>query len=558
MLINWMVLIGLLLTILYLFKSHYKKKQKKNSIDTLTSNFGKQKTKNHYNFDKISQFYQKTDLKRNVFQVLSDQTVRDLNFESLFKFLDRTSSKIGQQFLYYKLRVITNKKSASDINKLSNLFLNDEQLRLNSQLCLLDLNSFNSYSLETIIHDEIESQPPFRKYLIPLTILSFVVIVLGFFNSFFFFFLLPIFAINIVLHFKNKIQVSYYLEAINQLKIAVNIGDKLALEEKIKDFFLDLSFLKKLKKLNFKTHFISLEKQLTNEFAILFWYIIEIIKIQFNFEAIIFYSFIDSITKERKAINDLFCFIGEVDCAISVASVKSDDIKTSEPKFNEDNKIVIGKMIHPLVKNCIPNDISLKDKSMLLTGSNMSGKTTFIRAVAVNGLVAQTLGFAFATSYNAPFFKIHTSINISDDLLNDTSYYLKEVLLIKKFIEASNQKTPNLFILDEIFKGTNTLERIAGGKAILSFLNKYNNFIFVSTHDIELAMLLEKEAYELYHFTEKIITNKLIFDHKLKRGKLTTKNAIKILEIYGYPKIIIEQARQVEQNNLNFLKNEQL
>jgi DNA mismatch repair ATPase MutS len=148
--------------------------------------------------------------------------------------------------------------------------------------------------------------------------------------------------------------------------------------------------------------------------------------------------------------------------------------------------------------------------------------------------------------------KVYSSIRITDDLLEDTSYYLKEVLTIKELIEASNDKNPCLFVLDEIFKGTNTIERISGGKAILSFLNKINHIVLVSTHDIELTDLLVKDNYELFHFSELIENEKLIFDHKLKEGKLKTRNAIKILELYKYPAEIITDARMTEKNSFGY------
>jgi DNA mismatch repair ATPase MutS len=183
---------------------------------------------------------------------------------------------------------------------------------------------------------------------------------------------------------------------------------------------------------------------------------------------------------------------------------------------------------------------------MLLTGSNMSGKTTFIRTVAINSILAQTLNCCFAKSYNAPFYKIYSSIRITDDLLENTSYYLQEVLTVKELIDASNDKSPCLFVLDEIFKGTNTIERISGGKAILSYLNKINHTVLVSTHDIELTALLEKDNYDLYHFSEQIENNNLFFDHKIKAGKLKTRNAIKILDLYKYPSEIIKEAKEIE------------
>ena len=209
-------------------------------------------------------------------------------------------------------------------------------------------------------------------------------------------------------------------------------------------------------------------------------------------------------------------------------------------------KITVKDIYHPLIKTCIVNDLDLSNKSLLLTGSNMSGKTTFIRSISINSVLAQTINICFAKEYVAPFFKLYSSIRITDDILENTSYYLEEVLTIKELIDASNSQNPCLFVLDEIFKGTNTIERISGGKAILSYLNKGNNVVLVSTHDIELTDILSKENFELFHFSEQIENNELTFDHKLKEGKLKTRNAIKILELYNYPKEIIEDARITE------------
>ena len=317
----------------------------------------------------------------------------------------------------------------------------------------------------------------------------------------------------------------------------------------IKEHISDVSFLNKISRIKAKTEFIGFEKQLANEYALLFWMLAELLKIQFNIEYLIFFSFIDSITKEKKSIDTLFQFIGEIDCSLTAASIKEGKTENCIPNFTSKKEIVTKEISHPLIENCIPNDFSLSNKSLLLTGSNMSGKTTFIRTVALNSILAQTLNICFAKEYTAPFFKIYSSIRIADDLLEDTSYYLKEVLTIRELIKASEDKEPCLFVLDEIFKGTNTVERISGGKAILSHLNNKNHIVLVSTHDIELTGLLKKDNYELHYFSERIENEELFFDHKLKSGELKTRNAIKILELYDYPAEIIKDARKTEQEN---------
>jgi len=174
----------------------------------------------------------------------------------------------------------------------------------------------------------------------------------------------------------------------------------------------------------------------------------------------------------------------------------------------------------------------------------MSGKTTFIRTIGINVITAMALNTCFANSFQLPKVRLMSAIRISDDLMNEKSYYFEEVSTIKKMIKHAEQEFFHLFLLDEIFKGTNTIERISAGKAVLSYLSSNDNLVFVSTHDIELADLL-KEEYNLYHFSEIISEDKVDFDYKLKEGKLKTRNAIRILEINQYPNTVIEEAKSL-------------
>ena len=144
---------------------------------------------------------------------------------------------------------------------------------------------------------------------------------------------------------------------------------------------------------------------------------------------------------------------------------------------------------------------------------------------------------------------IHAALMLSDSLSDGKSFYLKEVESIRDMLSCSRSEHINLFLLDEIFKGTNTTERIAAAKAVLSYLNTSNNIVIVSTHDAELGTFLKNE-YDLYHFCETIANDILSFDYKLKAGNLYQRNAIRILEINDYPATLIEDAysviRQIE------------
>jgi DNA mismatch repair ATPase MutS len=171
----------------------------------------------------------------------------------------------------------------------------------------------------------------------------------------------------------------------------------------------------------------------------------------------------------------------------------------------------------------------------------MAGKTSFIRTIGLNLITGLSINTCFAKSFSFPLARVFSAIRISDDLLNDKSYYFEEVLTIKEMIAESENGITNFFLLDEIFKGTNTVERISAGKAVLSSLSKNGNVVFVSTHDIELTEMLSKE-YELFHFSEMVNEKTVDFDYKLREGKLRNRNAIRILQINGYPDEVVEEA----------------
>jgi len=274
-------------------------------------------------------------------------------------------------------------------------------------------------------------------------------------------------------------------------------------------------------------------------------YFIELIKAFFLVEVFTLLRVLRELESKKENIRMLFDYVGEIDCGISIASLRDGELKTCKPVFiNCIKEFLVVNLCHPLIRDCANNDLKIKGKSVLITGSNMSGKTTFLRTIAVNSILAQSINTCFADEFKTPVLKQFSSIRIKDDLFEGKSYYIQEVNTMRSLIEAADLPCQNLFLLDEVFKGTNTVERIAAAKAILSYLNKGNNIVIVSTHDIELASLLGNK-YDLYHFTEMIENDELLFDHKIKPGELKTRNAIKILELSQYPKEIIDEARKL-------------
>jgi hypothetical protein len=541
---NYFLGIAFILVLGFLIINFLKNRRFKKLKATFYKNWGTQKKNSYYNFFVIGKYFENNAHKEEAYHVVSEKSKIDLDIDEIFKFVDRTSSKVGQQYLYFKTFGST--AALLKFDALTTQFQKNKDVSISCQLELSKLNTTSSYYLEELINGQQLYKPKNLWIVKLLTIASILSVALSFFFPITIILLVPLFAVNSVFHYKNKGNINYYLQGIRELSKSLKVAKKLSKQVIITNHFKDFSFIKKIEAIMFQSEFIAFEKKINNEWLFPIWLLVELIKIMFNAEYLVFYSFLDALTKEKKSIEQMYLFIGETDAAISTASLKSGDLKICAPSFNASSKLNVSAIYHPLIENCIPNNVDLLNKSMLLTGSNMSGKSTFIRTVAINSILAQTLHICFAASYTAPYYKVYSSIQISDDLLEGTSYYLQEVLAIKELIDASKDKHPCLFVLDEIFKGTNTVERISGGKAILSYLNGENNTVLVATHDIELTALLEKEAYKLYHFSEEIESHQLFFDHKIKEGKLTTRNAIQILDLYKYPSEIIADAKAIE------------
>jgi len=519
--------------------------KKKDLHQRLKESFGKPKD-NSFDFESIEKYFRKKDNTR-AHQVLSDKTCNDLDFDDLFMFIDRTHSKAGQQYLYNHLRAIkTNKKETTLNEEIITELLKNTELRISIQKKLEQLKHKDAYYIASLFQEE-HLNPP--KWFIAIKLLSFASLaslILGFLNPIFFLALLIFFCINFVLHYWNKNNLVQYVSSIPQLLKLNSVATHLFSNPLLKKLNPELpKSIKLINQVKNRMSFFSLEAKLQGEIEIIAWFLFEIFKTMFLLEPLFLFGVLKRLNTKRTEIENVFKFVGHIDMLISIASLRKGlDVFCLPTINNNDNKITTKDISHPLIFNCTTNCIEIAEKSILLTGSNMSGKTSFIRAIGLNIITGLTINTCFAKSMTFPLLKIFSAIRISDDLMNNKSYYFEEVLTIKEMLNESLNGSKNLFLLDELFKGTNTVERISAGKSILSTLTKNNNKVLVSTHDIELTDMLSDE-YDLYHFSETVNNNNIGFDYKLKEGRLKNRNAIRILKINNYPKEIINEAIEI-------------
>lgn len=197
---------------------------------------------------------------------------------------------------------------------------------------------------------------------------------------------------------------------------------------------------------------------------------------------------------------------------------------------------------HPLIpddeKICNDFAIEAAGEITIFTGSNMSGKSTFLRTVGVNLILANAGGPVNARQLRTRHLRLYTCIRISDSVTNGVSYFYAEVKCLKGLLEELGREhpLPLFYFIDEIFRGTNNRERLAGSRAYIQALAGATGIGLISTHDLELVHLADEiPAIKNYHFTDDVVDGRMVFDYQLHFGPSPTTNALKIMRMEGLP-----------------------
>ena len=240
----------------------------------------------------------------------------------------------------------------------------------------------------------------------------------------------------------------------------------------------------------------------------------------------------------RKA-GEWFQAIGDFEELYSLAMLSYVKEEWSVPTITEDElpQLKFTNATHPLLEEskAVANSFAIDGGMAVITGSNMSGKTTFLRTIGVNLTLAYAGGLVCAEQFSASKMRLMTSMRITDDVSRGISTFYGELLRIKGMVEYAKEKRPLLTLIDEIFKGTNSADRIIGAEATLKTLNKPWVLTLVSTHDFELCDLAQAESVKgvNYHFEEYYDHGRLKFDYTIKPERCHTSNAQALMKMVG-------------------------
>ena len=460
---------------------------------------------------------------------IDDKTWSDLNMDTLFHKINFNFTAIGEMRLYATLRGMFKVNQTSLIN----MFKDNKVFRLNVSYILSKIGK-NVYPL---FPDQM--LPTKRNILLMFCpLLPFI--------GFAFIFLIPskgilicltFMILNAILSFKLKKSYDQDLKSIFYTANVIKQSQALSKIESTPAISVDFTHFKASRR--FSGLLARVESQDMVSSIIMF------IKLVFMIDYVLFHLIQRSYFKYQEEVMACYDYISILDNHYSIAMYQHTLTHYCYPKINNNiNGLQTKSIIHPLLdeENAIANTIDISNH-ILLTGSNASGKSTFMKAVALNLILAQSIQTATAHSFIYQPGYVMTSMANADDVLSGDSYFMSELKSIRRLFNTYQCNKIYCFI-DEIFKGTNTTERIAASESVLSYLDNQKAYqVIAATHDVELSTLLEN-TYNNYHFNESIQENSIFFDYKIKPGKANTRNAIELLRITQFPIDIYQRAQQ--------------
>ena len=478
---------------------------------------------------------------------IDDATWHDLEMNDLFDRLDNNITPIGRQYLYRQLRCYE-----LDENKLvqqhltSKHFVADNDLREQVQLRLMSLRSANGSLVTSLLFDELPEGNFPKKATWLLAGTSLMAIAIAVISPSLFWLPLISLLVNFIFTSKHEDTFGRHSVSFGYLRTLLKVA-RLLPGAGSHSTIPQLEFLKENHSSisNHKSYFLVSGFDGTSSNVIVAQ-LAHYLNLIFLFDFLIFIRYTQYIKRHKAQLIDIFYAVASLDSAISVASYLSSNNDLCNPQFNADNAPAQHEMrftdvTHPLLENAIPNNYLTYARSALITGSNMAGKSTFIKTVGINLILAQTLYICHASAAQVPKLPVLSSIKNSDSLASGKSYYFAEIESLLRLVDIAKTNQPCIFLIDEILHGTNTVERIAGAAAILDFLSM-NNTVFVTSHDVELTQLLP-DRFKSFHFRETADIDKM-FDFKIHHGHCKTRNAITLLEGIGFPSSVIDAARE--------------
>ncbi len=546
------IIIGFVLVfffLLFLESRREAKKRLEKIRRTIRENWGAIPTREYEyeEFARIPHYYKRLAPEEGI----DDITWEDLDLDAVFCRMNHTFSSVGEEYLYFLLRTpVFDEERLTRLEHLVDTFYRNPELAFEVQEKYALVGRARRIAVADYI-DYLKKAPDIRIAKEWLTLAGlFAALVLSILGvriapAIF----IAILVYNVWSYFKIKSTIESGFTSIAYLirlsELAEEIGGlDLPDWEESRSALLKAS--EAFKPCRSKASVIAIGGEIKGSFADV---ILDYLRILFHVDLIAYHGIIDLIRKNTDLLDDMMQELGFLESCTAIASFRASLPGWCLPEFTQD-AFCAEALYHPLIPSPVKNDIRM-DRALLVTGSNASGKSTFLKACALCVILAQTIHTCPADRYEAPFIKVVSSMNVRDDIERGESYFMAEIRSLKRLFVPSDHT--RLLLVDEVLRGTNTIERIAAAAKILESLADTHDFVAAATHDIELTYLLEKK-FQNAHFTEEITDEDVSFSYLLKEGRADSKNALRLLKLMGYPEEITaaaaDMARRFEETGI--------
>lgn len=563
-LLMFLALAAILLTV-FLLEAVRARREEKKFVRSLYEDFGKLREREYppERFMRMDSYFRRHPEEGQI----DDITWNDLGMDDIFKQMNHTLSAAGEEYLYYALRSPRQDREQMDhLEKVVQYFEEQPDERVRVQLVIRSLGYTGKFSLYEYLEnlDFLGERSNRLSILRDFLFLPFIAL-LWFNVSLGIMAIVVLVISNIVSYFKEKNEIDPYIVSFAYVMRLLDTCDKL---QKLSVPVCPREWE------SMKAHKKTLQAMRRGSFWVMspgrggqgvssnpLEILMDYIRMVFHVDLIKFNRMLKHLRGHLEDVDALISIVGFLETAVSILAFRiSLEQEYCLPEFLEGInlrnqtiecdagqggyrgvKFEMEQGYHPLLDNPVKNSISAK-RGVLLTGSNASGKSTFLKTAALNAILAQTIHTCMADAYRAPLFHVYSSMALRDDIEGGESYYIVEIKALKRILDAAaTGQRPVLCFVDEVLRGTNTVERIAASTQILKSLGGAGILCFAATHDIELTDLL-KDEFDNYHFEEDVQEGDVVFNYKLLPGKAATRNAIKLLELMGYAPEIIQKA----------------
>ena len=482
---------------------------------------------------------------------IDDITENDLDIDKIYSSVNHTFSPIGREYLYYKIKYQSfNSDEYNHFEQTVNYLSSDYDIYNSYAMPFAGLKSSSGYNPDEYLGSTINNKKLILSVILLLMLYLISAALIFIYPGAGIILLLATVCYAIIRYFSYNsgegvwVKSAFYIVALVkacegmliQVKHNSDKSEYLAsTEDKCRRICTSLKSAMR------GTGYVSLSIATNKN---IFSLIIDYINMLFHIDILLFAVIDVKIKKKKEDIFALNDAMGYIETALSVCSYRKSLDTYCIPEFDEPGDELIRGLYHPLMKNAVKNDFE-PSKCSIITGSNASGKSTYLKAAALCFIMAQSIHTVCADSYHASFKRIYTSMALKDNILNGDSFFMAEIKSLKRISDAMNKSSvPVLAFVDEILKGTNTTERIASSCRLALYLHDKGAGLHFATHDIEIGILL-KDIFRNIHFTEDINDKDVVFTYKLAEGCADTRNAIKLLERIGFDNDIVDKAEKM-------------